>query len=74
MRMNDLLEEDLKILKETDFMGPTTRAEFNRRKQVADGPRASEVRSLVKTSPPKIDDIRKKPKSEQLDIMRQMFG
>jgi len=33
MRLNDLLEEDLQTLKEADLMGPTTRAEFYRRKK-----------------------------------------
>lgn len=32
VRLSELLEEDLRNLKETDLMGPWTRAEFNRRK------------------------------------------
>ena len=35
--LNEILENDLRTLKETDFMGPTTRAEFNRRKRQAEG-------------------------------------
>ena len=38
MRLNELLEEDLRTLKETDFMGPTTRAEFNRKKALSGDP------------------------------------
>jgi hypothetical protein len=49
MRLNDLLEEDLQTLKEADLMGPTTRAEFYRRKKAA-GPsiNSSEERKLIR--------------------------
>ena len=81
MRLNDLLEEDLRTLKETDLMGPTTRAEWNRRQAlkaqtgVAD---TAEERLLGKA--PKFedfssfDDITKRSKSEQLRIARHVFG
>ena len=35
VRLNEILEEDLRNLKETDVMGPMTRMEFNLRKQSA---------------------------------------
>mmetsp|Transcript_11454 Transcript_11454/g.16684 ORF Transcript_11454/g.16684 Transcript_11454/m.16684 type:complete len:689 (-) Transcript_11454:183-2249(-) len=78
MRLNDLLEEDLRTLKETDFMGPTTRAEFNRRKKSAAGPSVnSRDRRLFKKAfkdSSFLDGIRQQPKSEQLRLMRSMFG
>ncbi len=79
MRVNDLLEEDLRTLKETDFMGPTTRAEFNRRKKAAAAASAgSEERKLDKQGPAynfaNFDEILQKKKSEQLEIARSMFG
>ena len=76
MRLNDLLEDDLKNLKETDFMGPTTRAEWNRRKKAA-GPSVSEERKLFREKSydfSNFDEILKERKSEQLRIMRKMFG
>lgn len=77
MRINDLLEEDLRTLKETDFMGPTTRAEFNRRRaaEPAD-PISKRERKMVKAKYDytNIDEIRKQPKSEQLRIMRVLLG
>ena len=75
MRLNDLLEEDLRTLKETDFMGPATRAEFNRRKALASGPVTSRERNLArqKYSISSVDEILQKPKAEQLDIMRKLF-
>ena len=75
MRLNDLLEEDLKHLKETDFMGPTTRAEFNRRKALA-GP-TKEERKLgkdVKFDFSSFDEILQERKSDQLKIARSMFS
>ncbi len=80
MRLNALLEEDLKILKETDFMGPTTRAEWNRRKRLqdaADPTVSSQDRRLVKEALKdftNFDEIRALPKPEQLKIMRNVFG
>ena len=80
MRLNDLLEEDLRTLKETDFMGPTTRAEFNRRKNAASGPsantRSEDQKSIerVVSDPSVLDNIRQQPTSEQLRIMRVVFG
>ncbi len=80
MRLNDLLEEDLKILKETDFMGPATRAEWNRRKrlQTADDPTVtSQDRKLIKEALKgftNFDEIRALSKTEQLKVMRSVFG
>ncbi len=80
MRLNELLEEDLKNLKETDFMGPATRAEFNRRKRLqvaADPTVTSEGRKLIKDALKdftNFDEIRALPKTEQLQIMRNVFG
>ncbi len=80
MRLNDLLEEDLKILKETDFMGPTTRAEFNRRKklQATNKPTVtSEGRKLIKGALQdfsNFDEVRQLSKMEQLQLMRDVFG
>lgn len=45
IRLNDLLEEDLRNLKETDLMGPWTRAEFNKRKEAAANPSVSQQHS-----------------------------
>jgi len=76
MRLNDLLEEDLRNLKETDIMGPTTRAEFNRRKKAAASPSASsEERKLGNEvyDFSNFDDILQQRKSEQLRIARSMF-
>lgn len=81
MRLNDLLEEDLRTLKETDLMGPTTRAEWNRRqalKAQAGMTDTAEERLLGKG--PKFedfssfDDITKRSKAEQLRIARHVFG
>ncbi len=77
MRINDLLEQDLRTLKETDFMGPTTRAEFNRRKAAEPvDPISKRERKMVKAKYDytKLDEIRKQPKSEQLRIMRVLLG
>jgi len=78
MRVNDLLEEDLRTLKETDFMGPTTRAEFTRRKKAAAAASPdSEERKLDKLAEShfsSFDEILKKKKSEQLEVARSMFG
>ena len=76
MRLNDILEEDLRVLKETDFMGPTTRAEYNRRKAGEPGPSISnrERRRLKKTyDSSSLEQILQQPKSEQLRIMRVLF-
>ena len=78
MRLNDLLEDDLRNLKETDLMGPTTRAEYNRRKKLTtSGPSVnSEERKLRKPSYDfsSFDEILQQRKSEQLKIMRNTFG
>mmetsp|Transcript_19270 Transcript_19270/g.28393 ORF Transcript_19270/g.28393 Transcript_19270/m.28393 type:complete len:689 (+) Transcript_19270:122-2188(+) len=73
--MEERLEEDLRTLKETDLMGPTTRAEFNRRKRLTTNP--EEVRKLskgVKKDFLNFDEILKERKSDQLNIARSMFG
>ncbi len=75
--MNERLEEDLATLVETDLMGPTTRAEFNRRKALESADTEQEDRNLGK--PPKFDfssfdEILLEKKAEQLRIARAMFG
>lgn len=55
LRLNELLEEDLRNLKETDVMGPTTRMEYNFRKRQAAGPSddtraSSEERKMKRAS------------------------
>ena len=75
MIMNEKLEEDLRTLKETDLMGPTTRAEFNRRKKFSADP--EEERKLNKGAKfdfSNFDQILKEKKSDQLKIARSMFG
>ena len=77
MIMNEKLEEDLRTLKETDLMGPTTRAEFNRRKKLSADP--EEERKLNKKRGKKFDfsnfnKILQEKKSDQLKIARSMFG
>jgi len=42
MKRNDMLEKDLRNLKETDIMGPWTRTEFNKRKETATNPSFSQ--------------------------------
>ena len=77
MRLNDLLEDDLRNLKETDLMGPTTRAEFNRRKKTAGPSISSEERKLIREKSydfSNIDEILRQRKSDQLRIMRKKFG
>ena len=77
MRLNDLLEDDLRTLKETDLMGPTTRAEFNRRKKAAGPSISSEERKLIREKSydfSNIDEILRQRKSDQLRIMRKKFG
>ena len=74
--MNERLEEDLRTLKETDLMGPNTRAEYNRRKKLSAEPE-EEVRYLGKR--PKydfsnFDEILQERKADQLKIARDMFG
>lgn len=72
--MNERMEEDLRTLKETDLMGPNTRAEYNRRKRLQED--FQEERHLRKT--PKFDfsnfdEILQERKSEQLKIARAKF-
>jgi hypothetical protein len=76
MRLEELLEEDLRTLKETDFMGPTTRAEFNRRKLLAASPEEKENlrKKEGKFDFSKFDDILQERKSDQLKTARTKFG
>ena len=75
MRLNELMEEDLRTLKETDFMGPTTRAEYNRRKKLtADPEKERELHKGVKYDFSNFDDILKERKADQLEIARRNFG
>ena len=80
LRLNDILEEDLRNLKETDIMGPTTRMEYNfRKRQTAvpfDGTRTSSAERKMKRASfdfEVFDDILQKKKGEQLDIARALF-
>ena len=74
MRLNDLLEEDLRNLKETDFMGPTTRAEWNRRRKDTGRKLMEEDKSYGFKNFKNFDEILQKSKSEQLDIARNLFS
>ena len=73
--LNEFLEEDLRNLKETDFMGPTTRAEYNFRKSQAE---SKEERMLRKSKPEfdfsNFDNILKQRKSDQLKLAKSLFG
>mmetsp|Transcript_18541 Transcript_18541/g.21397 ORF Transcript_18541/g.21397 Transcript_18541/m.21397 type:complete len:712 (+) Transcript_18541:74-2209(+) len=74
MIMNEKLEEDLLILTETDFMGPTTRAEFNYRKSLsADPEEERKLNKEVKFDFSSFDEILQKKKSEQLKIARSLY-
>ena len=79
MRLNDILEEELKNLKETDIMGPRTRMEFNRRKKAA-GSSVGNEEAVHKQRMSKaynftsIDKILRLQKEDQLRIARDMFG
>ena len=70
MKLNELLEDDMRNLKETDFMGPTTRAEWNRRYK-DQGRRLMEKKTYDFKS---FDEILQQPKSEQLNIARNLFS
>lgn len=80
VRLNNLLEEDLRTLKETDFMGPTTRAEWNRRRKnsgTLDPTVTSEERKLLKGATndfTNMEQIQNLPKTEQLRLMKSVFG
>ncbi len=76
MRLNELMEDDMRNLKETDFMGPTTRAEWNYRKALAEG---NQDQANLRNKRPaydfsSFDDILKQRKSDQLKIAKSMFG
>ena len=75
LRLNEILEEDLRNLKETDFMGPTTRAEYNYRKRQAE---SANEKKLRKKKPffdfSSFNDILKERKSDQLKIAKSLFG
>ena len=70
MRLNELLEDDMRNLKETDFMGPTTRAEWNRRHK-DQGRKLMEEKSYDFSS---FDEILQQSKEEQLKIARNLFS
>ena len=73
--MNERLEEDLRNLKETDLMGPNTRAEYNRRKRLQGD--LQEDRYLGKSPQfdfSNFDEILQERKSEQLRVARAKFG
>ena len=75
MKLNEKLEEDLRTLKETDIMGPTTRAEYNRRKMLSAKP--EEERNLRKGGKfdfSNFDEILQERKADQLEIARRNFG
>lgn len=74
--MNERLEEDLLTLKETDLMGPTTRAEFNRRKLISADPEQEDryLGKRPKSDFSNFDEILQERKSDQLKIARDKFG
>ena len=75
MRLNEILEDDLRNLKETDFMGPTTRAEYNYRKKLAEEKKGNFFRWTKPTYDfSSFDEILTKRKSDQLKIAKSMFG
>ncbi|GFH56481.1 hypothetical protein CTEN210_12957 [Chaetoceros tenuissimus] len=84
IRQNELLEEDLRTLKETDFMGPTTRKEYNYRKAKAEREAAANNTNKKNNSNDKhlrkraynfkkFDEILKEKKANQLKIARDLF-
>jgi hypothetical protein len=84
IRQNELLEEDLRTLKETDFMGPTTRKEYNYRKAKAEREAAAADPEKKKNANDrhlrkraynfkKFDEILKEKKANQLKIARDLF-
>ena len=55
MKLNEHLEEDLRTLKESDLMGPSTRAEFNRRRDMNLSPEERERKLKNKLDFSKLD-------------------
>lgn len=77
MRLNDILEEDLRTLKETDLMGPTTRREYNRRKEAANAnidPVERQQRALKKHDFSKLDNILFQRRLDQLRMGKRQQG
>lgn len=75
--MNERLEEDMRNLKETDFMGPTTREEWNLRKKQGGG--SDEDHNFLRKQKTafdfsSFDQILNERKSDQLKIAKSMFG
>jgi len=57
MKLNEHLEEDLRTLKESDLMGPSTRAEFNRRRDMKLSPEERERKLKNKPDFSKLDKV-----------------
>ncbi len=79
LTLNKLLEEDMKNLKETDFMGPTTRAEWNYRKRLTESAATSGGQQYFRQNKPtfdfsSFDEILQRKKSDQLKIAKSLFG
>jgi hypothetical protein len=74
LRLEEIFEEDLRTLKETDIMGPKTRAEFNRRKLLREGgdPTGQE-RHLKKFDFSKMDQVLFQRKLQQMQAMKKQF-
>jgi len=73
MIMNEHLERDLENLKETDIMGPSTRAEYNRRKMLAaaaaDPSVLEQKQNLQKFDFSKMDQVLLQRRQEQMKRM-----
>lgn len=80
LKLNEILDEDLKNLKETDFMGPTTRAEWNYRKMLkeqgtdTDGGKSKLRQKKASYDFSSFDEILQQKKTDQLKIARNMFA
>eukprot|EP00551_Chaetoceros_affinis_P006475 CAMPEP_0203662092 /NCGR_PEP_ID=MMETSP0090-20130426/179_1 /ASSEMBLY_ACC=CAM_ASM_001088 /TAXON_ID=426623 /ORGANISM="Chaetoceros affinis, Strain CCMP159" /LENGTH=716 /DNA_ID=CAMNT_0050524837 /DNA_START=368 /DNA_END=2518 /DNA_ORIENTATION=- len=71
MKLNEKLEEDLRTLKETDLMGPATRAEFERRKNMDLDPAERERKLKNKPDFSKLDKVLAQRRYEQLVNMHR---
>lgn len=72
LRLEEIFEEDLRKLKETDIMGPKTRAEFNRRKLLREGADPSmQDRNLKKFDFSKMDQVLFQRKLEQMQALKK---
>ncbi len=72
LRLEQIFEEDLRKLKETDIMAPKTRAEFNRRKLIREGADPSrQDRKLKKFNFSKMDQVLFQRKLDQMQALKK---